>query len=280
MPLILITGIPSSGKSTRTSQLKTFFEETHKKAVHVVSESEIISESGNVKNTLFADSTKEKTVRGLLKSKAERLINREDIVIIDAGNYIKGYRYELYCMSKASKTTQCTVHCEIPVETAWKWNCDRGEDEKYSREIFDALTMRYEPPDSRNRWDSPLFTVLPEDQIPTDEMFSALFERKAPPPNQSTQCAPLSSTNFLYEMDRITQDVVSAILSAQKLGLEGEVKIPGYKDCVLLTSGATLTPAQLSRLRRQFLLYLKLHPATDINKIGPLFIQFLNTSLS
>lgn len=72
---------------------------------------------------------------------------------------------------------------------------------------------------------------------------------------------------------------LQAILSAQKLGLEGEVKIPGYKDCVLLANGANMTAAQLTRLRRQFLAYTKLHPSSDIGKTGSLFVQFLNTSL-
>ena len=38
------------------------------------------------------------------------------------------------------------------------WNSGtipRTEEEKYSGEILEALTRRYEPPDSRNRWDSP-----------------------------------------------------------------------------------------------------------------------------
>lgn len=280
MPLILITGIPSSGKSTRALEIKSYFEDVHGRTVHLVNEHDIITASGTQKNVIFLDAAKEKQVRGLIKSEAQRLISREDVVIIDAGNYIKGYRYELYCMSKASKTTQCTVHCEVAVNTAWEWNNLREkEDDRYTQETFDALTMRFEPPDSRNRWDSPLFTVLSGNKVPVDQVHSVLFEKKAPPPNQSTQCAPLSSTNFLYEMDRITQDVVTAILSAQKLGLEGEVKIPGYKDCVLLTNGANMTAAQLTRLRRQFLAYTKLHPSNDISKIGSLFVQFLNTSL-
>jgi protein KTI12 len=73
--------------------------------------------------------------------------------------------------------------------------------------------------------------------------------------------------------------MLQAILSAQKLGLEGEVKIPGYTDCVLLTNGVNMTAAQLTRLRRQFLSYIKLHPNNDISKIGSVFVQFLNTSL-
>ncbi len=52
---------------------------------------------------------------------------------------------------------------------------------------LDALILRFEAPDSRNRWDSPLFTIQQEDSLPFEAISDALFKRKAPPPNQSTQ---------------------------------------------------------------------------------------------
>jgi Chromatin associated protein KTI12 len=51
---------------------------------------------------------------------------------------------------------------------------------------FDGLVMRFEPPDSRNRWDSPLFLVHPDEQLPFEQIYEALFVNKAPPPNHST----------------------------------------------------------------------------------------------
>jgi broad-specificity NMP kinase len=53
MPLILITGIPSSGKSTRTLQIKSFLEDVHEKTVYLVSENNIIAANGAEKNVLF-----------------------------------------------------------------------------------------------------------------------------------------------------------------------------------------------------------------------------------
>lgn len=47
--------------------------------------------------------------------------------------------------------------------------------------------MRYEVPDSRNRWDSPLILIQAEDNLPKEKISGALFDRKPPPPNQSTQ---------------------------------------------------------------------------------------------
>lgn len=56
--------------------------------------------------------------------------------------------------------------------------------------------MRYEPPEGRNRWDSPLFTIQSEDILPFEEIEGALYARKAPTPNQSTQSVNTFSAYF------------------------------------------------------------------------------------
>ena len=61
------------------------------------------------------------------------------------------------------------------------------------------------------RWDSPLFTIQFNSELPFTEIYEALFVRKAPKPNQSTQLQPLSSNNFLFELDSKTQ-VIKLIL--------------------------------------------------------------------
>lgn len=46
MPLIVLVGCPASGKSTRAAELKEYFETQREKIVHIVSENEIIKNSG------------------------------------------------------------------------------------------------------------------------------------------------------------------------------------------------------------------------------------------
>ena len=65
--------------------------------------------------------------------------------------------------------------------------------------------MRFEEPISTNRWDSPLFAVTPEESLEMDAIFSSLYEKKALKANRSTQNPPTQSTNYLFELDRITQ---------------------------------------------------------------------------
>lgn len=101
-------------------------------------------------------------------------------------------------MSKLYKAPQCTVQCDLPVEAAWLWNEKRPFEEQYSREIFDALVLRYETPDNKNRWDSPLFAVNPEDLLPSEEIYCALYKVKRPKPNMSTQSVSYSTTLLFY----------------------------------------------------------------------------------
>ncbi|TSL89897.1 Signal peptidase complex catalytic subunit SEC11A [Bagarius yarrelli] len=54
-------------------------------------------------------------------------------------------------------------------------------------ERLDALILRFEVPDSRNRWDSPLFTIQKEERLPFEAISDAILKRKVPPPNKSTQ---------------------------------------------------------------------------------------------
>ncbi|XP_049699154.2 protein KTI12 homolog [Helicoverpa armigera] len=293
MPLIIICGTPVSGKTTRAQELKDFFVNKHGKKVEIISEDEAITKLGYEKNSTYLDSQKEKRVRGYLKSEVLRLIGKDGVVILDGSNYIKGYRYELYCASKASKSTQCTVYTIRNHNEAWEDNLkrqsetDAGNTENtsipYTEEVFNALTrLRFEEPNSNNRWDSPLFTVQPSDELNLEDVYKVLFEKKPPPPNMSTQNPPLTSSNFLYELDKVTQAISKQILEAKQLNMDGEVKFPDYPGCVL-EAGYTqfVNPQKLLRLRRQFLTYAKMnHSNEDTSKIGRYFIQYLNKTLT
>ncbi|GAB6021666.1 kti12, chromatin associated [Chamberlinius hualienensis] len=229
MPLILMCGLPCSGKSRRARELQTEFENKHNVLSVIVSEESSSSCQGNFeRNSIFSNAAKEKELRGHIRSEVQRALSKDQqVVIVDSPNYIKGYRYELYCLSKANKTTYCVVHCDTNTTSAWEWNqlgenAEKVELDSYTRQTFDALVARFEAPDSRNRWDSPLFTLQPDDELPIEPIYNCLFLKKPPPANQSTQSQPLLDTNFLYNLDKVTQDIVYAILEAQKMKCVGD----------------------------------------------------------
>ncbi|KAM4573212.1 protein KTI12 homolog [Odontesthes bonariensis] len=275
MPLIVVCGYPCSGKTRRAEELKAHFEESTDRKVHIVGDGALSVD----RNGVYADSQKEKNVRASLKAEVERKVNKDNIVILDSLNYIKGYRYELFCLTKHAQTPHCLVLCLTSPEESSSWNANRAAAaEQYSQDVFDALVQRFEAPDSRNRWDSPLFNVLKDEALPLEAISDALFKRKAPPPNQSTQSQPLSSANFLYELDKITQDVLMAIFDAQKTSVPGDlISVPGATEKVELSRSVNM--AELRKLRRQFISYSKMHPTENTGQISNMFVQYLNKSL-
>lgn len=46
--------------------------------------------------------------------------------------------------------------------------------------------MRFEPPESKNRWDSTLYVINNGQDLPLEEIADTLFNKQAPPPNKST----------------------------------------------------------------------------------------------
>ncbi len=69
--------------------------------------------------------------RGELKSAVERLLSKNDVVICDSLNYIKGFRYELFCRARTIGTPSCVVYCNTSVEQCRANNAARDGD-KYS----------------------------------------------------------------------------------------------------------------------------------------------------
>jgi protein KTI12 len=55
------------------------------------------------------DSRSEKPARAMLFTAVQREMGRDTILIVDALNYIKGFRYQLYCAAREFKLRVCTV---------------------------------------------------------------------------------------------------------------------------------------------------------------------------
>ena len=58
---------------------------------------------------VFREAGTEKDARAAEFSAVERVLGRDAIVVADGLNYIKGYRYQLYCAAKAASTPSCVV---------------------------------------------------------------------------------------------------------------------------------------------------------------------------
>ena len=184
MPVLIIAGHPSAGKTTLAYLLKerALLHDAIDEVVVLNEESECgciqndgsdhdVGESSSTENKsnkvvtskqeLYETSNAEKQTRGALKSAFDRAVGKSDgsnknsrrLVILDSLNYIKGFRYELHCISKASGEKHGILWVLNRMSVIQQWN------KNYSSELLQELISRFEPPDDRNRWDKPLFTV-------------------------------------------------------------------------------------------------------------------------
>jgi tRNA uridine 5-carbamoylmethylation protein Kti12 len=128
MALITVSGFPSSGKTRRASQLKAHLENYladpdyngPRLSVSLISE-EVLDIQRNVYDGahsvypvcstvhIFLDPRTEKLARAALFTAMQRQMNQSTILIVDAPNYIKGFRYQMYCAAREVKLRVCTV---------------------------------------------------------------------------------------------------------------------------------------------------------------------------
>jgi len=188
MPCIIITGHPSAGKTTLSYLLKerALLHDAIDEVVVVNEESECgclingdnnedVTSNFTTKQELYMTPAAEKQTRGALKSAFDRAVKNNNnnkntsrrLVILDSLNYIKGFRYELHCISKAAGEKHAILWVLNRLSVVQQWNKGsnshipekKKRQQHYSPELLQELISRYEPPDSRNRWDQPLFTV-------------------------------------------------------------------------------------------------------------------------
>lgn len=214
------------------------------------------------------------------------MLDRDTIVIADGMNYIKGFRYQLYCEAKAVQTPNCVVQIGVPPDKCREINERALKDSSggYEAEVFENLVFRYEEPNGMNRWDAPLFIVPYDDaQPPCEEIWEAMVgsdgKAKVVRPNAATVLKPAAEQNYLYELDKTTSDVISALtvwLRDHPGEGGGEVPIPDSELAVELPATAPSLP-QLQRLRRQFISLNRQHNL-ERSRLRGLFVEYLNNA--
>ncbi|KAL5523665.1 hypothetical protein ACEPAG_7838 [Sanghuangporus baumii] len=263
MALITISGYPVSGKTRRANQLKAFLEDRMndpsydgpKLKVTVISDDTL-----NIKRSVYDDGRQEKPARAALFTAVQRAIGKDRIVIVDGMNYIKGYRYQIYCAAREHKCRVCTLYVVSRPEQCREWNNKRDEgSDSYSPATLDNLITRFEEPSSMVRWDSPLITMpWTDEQLPGEDIWKAVMEGFVKPPNAGTSAIPVAPSDALHTLEQTATAMVSTITSeqaaSQGLGVGGEIILPlsaTLKPKVRLPA-RNITLSELQRLKRQF----------------------------
>ncbi|KAI9442300.1 chromatin associated protein KTI12, partial [Lactarius indigo] len=262
MALVTFSGYPCSGKTRRATQLKDHLESRLADPSYSGPPFKVIvlsDDSLNVDRSSYDDSRSEKPARAVLFTAVQRQMGRDTILIVDALNYIKGFRYQLYCAAREFKLRVCTSRFMslLHQNLCKRWNEERPDGHGYAPETLDNLIARYEEPSSMVRWDSPLFTVPWSDgDIPIELMWRAVTEGNVKPPNAGTQAVQKAPSNALHTLEHVSTSLVSAIMAEQVArGVPGGRVTLSLSETLkprLTLPARSLTLSELQRMKRQF----------------------------
>ena len=272
MPLLVMVGGPCSGKSTRAKQVRDYLASVHQQDVQIVSE-ELLDLN---KQTYLQDPTKEKILRACLKSNTEKYLSSDRIVILDAMNYIKGFRYELYCLARNAQTTLCLLYCDSDLDVCQQI-CEKQDYENpHPPHLFTDYAQRMETPDPAKRWDKPLFIVRQNEEAPFEQIAKALMEGSKPRDPVSTKPEVDNGQDFVFLLDKHCQAVLTFIQqSGQQVG-DTLTGVPGSSAKSNYKVVKVLSVLELKRLKKEFLSLAKMHPP-KVEHIADAFLEFLNT---
>ena len=294
--LLLLSGYPKSGKTYRSQQLISEFEkrisDSTEPRIKRIKLHHINDDTLALDRNVYATARAEKDARATFEAAVKRTLDRDTIVVADGMNYIKGFRYQLYCEAKAVQTPNCIVQIGTQPDQCRKYNEAALENAAaatpsptisppYEPAVFDNLIFRYEEPNPMARWDAPLFAVPFEDETPDyqaiwDALVGSDGKSKVVRPNAATVMKPASEQNYLYELDKSTSDVIAAITAwtADHPGEGGgTIKVGDELEIELPVNPPSLP--QLQRLRRQFIQLNRQHNLSKA-RLKAMFVGHLN----
>lgn len=271
MALVLLCGHPASGKSAVATSLHASLTAEGQACVVVADE--------GTRAELFADAGAERTQRSRLRARAERALTPGVVVVVDSLNYIKGFRYEMYCVAKTAALGYCVVHCDGGGIAA-----DAGREDAFGETLCRALVGRFEAPVEGNRWDSPLFRAnvgegACDDTV--DSICQYVRTGAALAPTAATRAAGRQGPDVLGDLDRFTREAEAAVVAELQAGcgVGSKIRVPGGARAVCVARRCRV--AELRGMRRAYLGLARMHPPKDASR-GTMvdeYVDYVNAQL-
>lgn len=238
MSLILLVGVPGSGKTTLANNLKKHFESQGQECVIVTEKG---AEAGSYDSTVA-----EKMNRSDFLDLIGKQLSLERVVIADGLNFIKGYRYQIFCLAREHHLRWCVAFCDVDEETAFNRSKGKYPQEKRLR----RLIGRMERPKVTTKFDNPLVIVKDansEESIKEIVSHAMNKNAKLVPKKATSSCAESAQIND--KVDQLINKFCEELVKLQETTPTG---IP------ITICGATITPkkkynhANLKKAKLQF----------------------------
>lgn len=257
MSLVVLSGIPGSGKTYLANKLKQIIEAAGREC--------IIVPEPSVESGAFSSSRNETTARSDFKGAVQRDLIGTRVVIADGMNFIKGFRYELFCMARESSLGFCCVFCDVPDDVAFERSKAR-----YPEAKLRDLIGRMERPSERNKFDKPLFVINEATDDTIQPIVQSILGKTKLAPKKATTVQIGQSAQVNDRIDRAINEFCTELIKMQStVPIGSKITVCG----VSFVLRRPLSEGQLRKARREFAGRAK--SLTDDNNITQLFADSL-----
>lgn len=286
MPLLLLFGQPLTGKSKIAAQI-------HQEALTRGLDSVIIDLE--LMGCAIKDLTENiGTVRTRLRQLVSQYLSKERLVIVDHTNHTKSFRYELFCIARERKTTNCIVSCytDCLMDEAELLSCSTNSlvnnEHLWTYSRYIDICSRFESLLAGAKADQPVFNASTSPQIIIDYLYGIT---KTPgkaglksllSAATDLAAAPTSEVISSDILKRITKDIIATIFNAQASAGAINMTLSVYPPSVSVNLPYMIIPiTHLHALRRAFLQHppkFPQHTAEDV--VADAFAQYLGKNIS
>jgi tRNA uridine 5-carbamoylmethylation protein Kti12 len=207
--LIVLMGLPASGKSTVAQLLATELTKQCGLAIHVIGTDDVRQKLDHF------DPDLEPFIKDETLSKIQGFLKEDIIVINDDMNYFKSMRHELKQIAHANQAHFVLIHIATPLETALTWNEDRGF--PIPQGVIQRVHKKFDQPGTYT-WDNPLLTIHPEETSPTSAVAEIVTKilpiLESPIPQPTT--SQISPPNLSEKADLLTRRIVSTFAQNER----------------------------------------------------------------
>jgi tRNA uridine 5-carbamoylmethylation protein Kti12 len=153
--LLILVGLPSSGKTTIAEILKHLIEKKYKNfQVKIVDPDKIRNSISPFK----FNHQKEQLVREKSLNDIRSGLNQGFIVISDDLNYYTSMRHDLKQIAEENKINYFILHIDTPLQICIKWNKERGV--PIPQDVIYKINEKFDMFDNYN-WDNPILIIDP-----------------------------------------------------------------------------------------------------------------------
>ena len=211
--LLVFCGVPSSGKSTLARRTAEILEEKFQYSTAVVSSDAFRRMLPTYERTF--EPGLEDFVRGATYRAIQEALRWKLIVISDDMNYYRSIRRQLKRIAERAKAHFGIIYLTTPLETALKWNSQRGTPIPDS--LIEEVYQKLDRPGEKYRWDSPLLTLDPSKE--GVEALAALIaskvdekEKESIQPSTTRSRQRQQASISKAELERETRRVVGEVI--------------------------------------------------------------------